>query len=93
MNVFRLVESKITDALERLAAAGVLPGDLDLAGVEVQEPRDPAHGDVASNAALVLAKRANMKPRDIAAALVTALADDDDLSSVEVAGPGFLNMR
>ena len=72
MNVFRHVEAKITAALEGLKATGTLPEGLDLTGVEVQEPRDPAHGDVASNAAMVLSKRASMKPRDIAAALADA---------------------
>ena len=93
MNVFQQVEGKILGALRALAAAGALPGDLDVSGVEVQEPRDPGHGDVASNAALVLAKRAGMKPRDIATALAGALAGDDAIERVEVAGPGFLNMR
>ncbi|MGI9477844.1 MAG: arginine--tRNA ligase [Hyphomicrobiaceae bacterium] len=93
MNVFKHVEAKIEDALQQLKRDGVLPGDLDIAGVEVQEPRDPAHGDVASNAAMVLAKRARMKPRDIAAALAGVLADDTDFASSDVAGPGFLNIR
>ena len=93
MNVFKHVEAKIEDALQQLKRDGVLPGDLDIVGVEVQEPRDPAHGDVASNAAMVLAKRAGMKPRDIAAALARVLADDADFASSDVAGPGFLNIR
>ena len=93
MNVFKHVEAKIEDALQQLERDGILPGDLDIAGVEVQEPRDPAHGDVASNAAMVLAKRARMKPRDIAAALAGVLADDTDFASSDVAGPGFLNIR
>ena len=93
MNVFKHVEAKIEDALQQLKRDGVLPGDLDIAGVEVQEPRDPAHGDVASNAAMVLAKRAGMKPRDIAAALARVLADDADFANSDVAGPGFLNIR
>ncbi len=93
MNVFKHVEVKIANALDALKAAGKLPADLDVRGVEVQEPRDPAHGDVASNAAMVLAKRAGMKPRDIAAALAEVLANNADFESAEVAGPGFLNIR
>lgn len=93
MNVFKHIEAKIEDALEGLKRAEKLPSDLDIDGVEVQEPRDPAHGDVASNAAMVLSKRAGMKPRDIAAALAEALVDDADFASVDVAGPGFLNIR
>ena len=55
-------------------------------------PRDAAHGDLASNAALVLAKAAKMKPRDIADKLAEKLEADPDIERVEVAGPGFLNM-
>lgn len=93
MNVFKHVEAKVLAALEGLKSKGTLPGDLDLTGIEVQEPRDPAHGDVASNAAMVLTKRAGMKPRDIATALAEALTSDADFESVDVAGPGFLNIR
>lgn len=93
MNVFKYVEAKIVAALEAMMAAGSLAEDLELRGVEVQEPRDPIHGDLASNAAMVLAKRAGMKPRDLAAALGEALANDPDFESAEVAGPGFLNIR
>jgi arginyl-tRNA synthetase len=93
MNVFKHVESKITAALESLKSGGTLPQDLDLAGVEVQEPRDPSYGDVASNAAMVLSKRAGMRPRDIAAALADALEGEGDFETVSVAGPGFLNIK
>ena len=62
MNVYALVHSRILDALEALQAEGALPAGLDFAHVEVAPPRDAAHGDLASNAALVLAKAAKMKP-------------------------------
>jgi arginyl-tRNA synthetase len=61
--------------------------------VAVEPPRDPAHGDMATNAAMVLAKPAKKKPRDIAEALAAHLAQDDRITSAEVAGPGFLNLR
>ena len=93
MNIYRDVADKVMAALAALKDDGTLPADLDLAGVEIQEPRDPAHGDMASNAAMVLAKRAGQKPRDIATALAARLEGDDDIAAVEVAGPGFLNMR
>lgn len=93
MNVFKHVEAKIANALETLKASGELSADLDIRGVEVQEPRDPGHGDIASNAAMVLAKPAGMKPRDLAAALADELAKEPDFDSAEVAGPGFLNIR
>ncbi|MGD9293509.1 MAG: arginine--tRNA ligase [Roseobacter sp.] len=63
-----------------------------LAAVTVEPPRDPAHGDMATNAAMVLAKPAGMKPRDIADALAAKLAADPRISSATVAGPGFINM-
>ncbi len=93
MNIYRDVADKVTAALSALKDDGTLPRDLDLAGVDIQEPRDPAHGDMASNAAMVLAKRAGQKPRDIATALAARLEGDGDIDTVEVAGPGFLNIR
>jgi arginyl-tRNA synthetase len=75
-----------------LQAEGALPAGLDFAHVEVAPPRDAAHGDLASNAALVLAKAAKMKPRDIAQLLANKLTADPDIERVEVAGPGFLNL-
>ena len=92
MNTFRLVNEKVIAALGALMADGSLPADIDLAGVEVQEPRDPSHGDCAVNAALVLAKRAGKKPREIAEILKARLDGDPDLMRVDVAGPGFLNL-
>ncbi|MCB1510046.1 MAG: arginine--tRNA ligase [Hyphomicrobiaceae bacterium] len=93
MNVFNEIGAKIRSALEQLQSDSRLPAGLDLSGIEVQEPRDPQHGDLASNAAMVLAKPARMKPRDIADLLAPVLSTDPDIASVEVAGPGFLNLR
>ena len=74
-------------------ASDVLPEGLDLGAVSVEPPRDLSHGDVATNAALVLAKGAARKPREIAEPLAERLRDVSDLSEVDVAGPGFINMR
>jgi len=93
MNIFNAIGDKVRTALGTLQAAGKLPADLDLAGLDMQEPRDPQHGDLASNAAMVLAKRARMKPRDIAELLAGELTGDSMIATVEVAGPGFLNLR
>jgi arginyl-tRNA synthetase len=93
MNIFNAIGDKVRAALASLQAAGKLPQDLDLTGLDIQEPRDSQHGDLASNAAMVLAKRARMKPRDIAELLAAVLADDPMIATVEVAGPGFLNLR
>jgi arginyl-tRNA synthetase len=93
MNVFAQVEAKVLDALAGLQKQGVLPEGLDFGNVAVEQPRDPSHGDLACNAAMVLAKAAKLKPRDIADALAGALKADGDVVSAEVAGPGFLNLR
>ncbi len=92
MNLFTDLRGVVVEALEQMAAAGELPQGLDLANVTVEPPRDPAHGDMATNAAMVLAKPASMKPRDIADKLAARLIDPR-ISAAEVAGPGFLNLR
>ena len=92
MNIYRDVEQTILAALEALKREGKLPADLSLAGIEATPPRDASHGDIASNAAMVLAKAAKMKPRDIAELLAVRLQGSDGVAKVEVAGPGFLNL-
>src|SRR4051794_4058599 len=92
MNVYALVHGRILDALKALQADGALPAGLDFAHVEVSPPRDAAHGDLASNAAMVLAKTAKMKPRDIAQVLSDKLKSDPDIERIEVAGPGFVTL-
>ncbi|RNF35530.1 arginine--tRNA ligase [Paracoccus methylarcula] len=92
MNLFTDLRGVVVAALEQMAQAGELPAGLDYANVAVEPPRDPAHGDMATNAAMVLAKPAGMKPRDIADRLAARLTDPR-ISSAEVAGPGFLNLR
>jgi arginyl-tRNA synthetase len=93
MNLHALVHARIVSALEALQGEGALPAGLGFANVEVSPPREAAHGDLASNAALVLAKDARMKPRDIAEKVAVKLRALPDVEAVEVAGAGFLNMR
>jgi arginyl-tRNA synthetase len=83
----------LSAALDALEAAGTLPGGLKRGAITVEPPRDPSHGDLATNAAMVLAKPAGMKPRDLAEALVAELTKIEDVTSAEIAGPGFINMR
>ena len=92
MDVFAHVEGLIGTALESMQADGELPAGIDFAGVEAEAPRDKGHGDVATNAALVLAKKAKMKPRDIAEKLKERIEANDEIEKAEVAGPGFLNL-
>jgi arginyl-tRNA synthetase len=92
MNLFAEVGLRVTAALETLKSEGFLPADLPLPAFEAEPPRDPSHGDVAVNAALVLAKPAKMKPRDIAEVLKKKLEVAPDVAKIDVAGPGFLNI-
>ena len=93
MNLFTDIHAVVLAALGQMQAEGALPEGLDFANVTVEPPRDPLHGDMATNAAMVLAKAAKSKPRDIAEKLVEKLAADDRITSAEVAGPGFINLR
>ncbi|MFW5655319.1 MAG: arginine--tRNA ligase [Roseicyclus sp.] len=93
MNMFSDIRAAVIEALEALVAEGGLPAGLDFANVAVEPPRDPAHGDMATNAAMVLAKPAGRKPREIAEMLAGALGQDARIARAEVAGPGFLNLR
>jgi len=93
MNLFAEIRALVVDALGQMAAEGSLPAGLDLTAVAVEPPRDPAHGDMATNAAMVLAKPAGLQPRAIAEALTSKLSADPRISLAEVAGPGFLNLR
>jgi arginyl-tRNA synthetase len=93
MNLFADIRTLVLDALAQMQSEGSLPADLDFANVTVEPPRDALHGDMATNAAMVLAKSAKMKPRDIAEALAAKLVADTRIIAADVAGPGFLNMR
>ncbi|WP_122556512.1 arginine--tRNA ligase [Pseudomonas viridiflava] len=84
------IRQLIQQALTRLVTEGVLPEGLTPA-IQVENARDKTHGDFASNIAMVLAKPAGMKPRDLAEKLIAALPADEQVSKVEIAGPGFLN--
>ncbi|MGY6412122.1 MAG: arginine--tRNA ligase [Alkalilacustris sp.] len=93
MNLFADIHALVLETLRAMQADGALPDGLDLAAVTVEPPRDPAHGDMATNAAMVLAKPAGLPPRAIATALADRLAADPRIAAAEVAGPGFLNLR
>jgi arginyl-tRNA synthetase len=92
MNVFAAIEELVQQSLTGLMSEGVLPAGLDLAQINVETPRDASHGDLSTNAAMVLAKGARMKPRDIAEKLVAKLVADPRVVTASVAGPGFINL-
>ena len=93
MNLFSDIRTLVISSLEGMVAEGALPEGLSFDNIAVEPPRDASHGDMATNAAMVLAKPAGAKPRDIADALVQKLTADPRIENVEVAGPGFLNLR
>ncbi len=91
-HLFANVLARVHVVCGALAAEGGWSADLDLSRVVVEPPRDPAHGDMATNAAMVLAKEARTKPRDLAEQIAARLRADDLIASVDVAGPGFINL-
>ena len=93
MNLFSEIRALVLAALEKMAADGDLPAGLSFDAVAVEPPRDPLHGDMATNAAMVLAKPSGRKPREIADVLAAALRQDPRITAADVAGPGFLNLR
>src|SRR5882724_5186507 len=90
-NIFATVRARVQAALAALTASGALPS-LDASRVVVEPPRDAAHGDMATNAAMVLAKDAGKKPRELAELIAEKLRADDLIEKVDVAGPGFINL-
>jgi arginyl-tRNA synthetase len=90
-NIFATVLARVHAALSALTASGALP-PLDAARVVVEPPRDATHGDMATNAAMVLAKDAGKKPRELAELIAEKLRADDLIAKVDVAGPGFINL-
>ncbi|PKP76440.1 MAG: arginine--tRNA ligase [Alphaproteobacteria bacterium HGW-Alphaproteobacteria-3] len=93
MNIFRYFEGRVEAALEGLVEEGALPPGLDYTRVAVEPPRDPSHGDLSTNAAMVLAKLAGAKPRDLSERLAARLSTEEAVVEVSVAGPGFINLR
>jgi arginyl-tRNA synthetase len=91
-NIFSVVLDRIHAANNALVAAGILPSGIEQSRIVVDPPRDAAHGDMATNSAMVLAKAAGRNPREIAQALAAELQRDALVLKTEVAGPGFVNI-
>jgi arginyl-tRNA synthetase len=92
MNVFNLFTAHVRTAVEALAEAGVFASAPDLSRIVVEPPREAGHGDLATNAAMALAKDAGLKPRDLAAKIAAELEKLPEITKIEIAGPGFMNM-
>ncbi|MBB3947714.1 arginyl-tRNA synthetase [Rhizobium skierniewicense] len=93
MNIFADFDTRIKNALETIELVRAHRDTVDFGRITVESPRDPTHGDVATNAAMVLAKPLGTNPRALAELIAPALERDDDVDSVNVAGPGFINIR
>ncbi|CCC99800.1 protein of unknown function (plasmid) [Azospirillum baldaniorum] len=89
MNIFKVFENDIRKLLDELAAEGQIPAGLDTARLTVEPPREAAHGDLSTNAAMILAKPAGKPPRALAELLVAKLKTRPDVASAEIAGPGL----
>ena len=93
MSLYARYAALLDRVLDDLQSDGVLPAELNRRAVAVEPPRDASHGDLATNAAMVLAKPAGTNPRSLAEAIAPKLKELPDVTSVEVAGPGFINIR
>jgi arginyl-tRNA synthetase len=93
MNVFNYFRDEIAATIEVVAAAGELPKEMNINSFAVEPPRESTHGDVSTNVAMVLAKSAGMKPREIADRIAARLKANPAVEGIEIAGPGFINLR
>src|SRR5262245_46762827 len=91
-NIFATVLARVHAGIDALAAEGALPAGLGQTRILVEPPRDASHGDMATNAAMVLAKPAGKKPRDLADAVAAKLKAEPLIADASVAGPGFINL-
>ncbi len=93
MTIYSRFAAHVDSALDALVAAGELPAQTVRAGVTVEPPRDAAHGDLATNAAMVLARQAKTNPRALAVQIAAELEKIEEVKAAEIAGPGFINLR
>ena len=93
VHIYRALRAQLLEIIEQLQAAGNLPEGLATEAVEVSPPRETAHGDLATNAAMVLANQAKMNPRQIVELLLPHIQKLPEVVQAEIAGPGFINLR
>ncbi len=92
MNLFKHVREILIDILHDLSTQGILPADTDFSQITVEPPKDSRHGDMATNAAMVLSKSVETKPRELAKIISESLSQNEIVLSVDIAGPGFINI-
>ena len=93
MEILSVLKNKVISAVEELEKNKILPNDLNKSLITIEKPKDESFGELSTNASMILAKQARVKPRDLAAKIVDILQDDEMISSAEIAGPGFINFR
>ena len=93
MNIYNEFEKEIKAVIAQLGEEGVLPMAMDVSKLSVEAPRDASHGDLATNAAMVLSKQAGKNPRELATILANVFASINGVEKVDIAGPGFINIR
>ena len=93
MNIFLCFETAFQIIIDKLAADNLVPKDLDVSRVVFELPREASHGDIATNAAMVLAKQVGISPGDLAKLLADKLQAVDGVTDIKIAGPGFLNIE
>src|SRR5471030_1231522 len=93
MNFFHSFRDEILKALKNLESKGLLPKGLDYEKITTEPPRDPSHGDLATNAAMILSKPAGKNPRELGQLIADELKNVPFVESVSVAGPGFINLK
>src|SRR5262245_63446309 len=92
MDVFAGFHGRVLAAVQQLKHDGVVPHEASIEGITLEPPKDVSHGDLATNAAMVLAKPSGVAPRALAERILPLLASDPHIESVEIAGPGFINL-
>ena len=93
MNYFKVVSEIVCSEIQNLIDEGKLVSDVNLGQVGVETTRDPAHGDLASNAAMVLAKSAKTNPKELGQLIIDRLVKRSEFEFVSLAGPGFINLK
>ena len=92
MNIFAAFRARIEESIRELVRQGVVNDSADLSRISVEPPREASHGDMATNAAMVLGKFSELQPRDLAGKIADLLSEDKDIAAIDIAGPGFINL-
>ena len=93
MEILSILKNKVISAVEILEKKEILPSGLNKSLITIEKPKDESFGELSTNASMVLAKGAGIRPRDLAVKLVDILKEDEMISTADIAGPGFINFR